>query len=100
MLQDPFPPPGPDCGEPDSSPLLPAAGEDEPVQQGLYLCTPPEQLALAGFAQNGEADTMTPGPLTWTIPCPGTRAASPANAALPHGASDNDTHAGGPGLEP
>ena len=27
----------------------------------------PEQLTLAGFAQNGEADTMTPGPLLATV---------------------------------
>jgi len=27
------------------------------------VCLPPEQLTLAGFAQNGEADTMAPGPV-------------------------------------
>jgi hypothetical protein len=32
------------------------------------LCLPPENLTLAGFAQNGEADTMTPpGPLLATV---------------------------------
>jgi hypothetical protein len=31
------------------------------------VCLPPEQLTLAGFAQNGEADTMAPGPLLATI---------------------------------
>jgi hypothetical protein len=25
------------------------------------VCLPAEQVTLAGFAQNGEADTMTPG---------------------------------------
>ena len=31
------------------------------------MCLPPEQLTLAGFAQNGETDTMAPGPLLATI---------------------------------
>ena len=31
------------------------------------MCLPPEQLTLAGFAQNGEADTMSPGGLLATI---------------------------------
>ena len=70
MPQHPFPDPGPDGEEPDSSPLPPAAEGDDregdwdgPVEQGLYVCAPAEQLTLAGFAQNGEADTMSPGPL-------------------------------------
>src|SRR5260370_1579043 len=67
MPQHPFPDPGPDNEEPDRSPLPPAAEGDGPGEQGLYLCLPPEQLTLAGFAQNGEADTMTPGPLLATI---------------------------------
>jgi hypothetical protein len=67
MPQQPFPDPGPDNEEPDRSPLLPAAEEDGPSGQGLYICLPPEQLTLAGFAQNGEADTMTPGPLLAAI---------------------------------
>ena len=68
MPQDPFPVPPGDAEEPDGS-ALPAAegtgpGDDrEGMQQGLYVCLPPEQLTLAGFAQNGEADTMAPGPL-------------------------------------
>ena len=62
-----FPDPGPDGEEPDGSPVPPAAGEDGPIGQGLYICTPPGQLTLAGFAQNGEADTMAPGPLLATI---------------------------------
>ena len=31
--------------------------------QGLFVCLPAEQLTLPGFAQDGPADTMTPGPL-------------------------------------
>jgi hypothetical protein len=67
---DPFPDPAPGGEEPDSSPLPPAAEgmgpEDDgegPAEQGLYVCLPPEQLTLAGFAQGGQADTMAPGPL-------------------------------------
>jgi hypothetical protein len=74
MPQHPFPDPGPDGEEPDSFPLLPAADGDRreddgegPLAQGLYMCLPPEQLTLAGFAQNGEADTMAPGPLLATV---------------------------------
>ncbi len=67
MPQHPFPDPGPDNEEPDRSPLPPVAEGDGPAEQGLYLCLPPEQLTLAGFAQNGEADTMAPGPLLATI---------------------------------
>ena len=72
MHQDPFPDPGPD-----GSPLPPAAAgsgpeegpaEDGPgVGEGLYVCLPAEQVTLAGFAQNGEADTMAPGPLLAAI---------------------------------
>jgi hypothetical protein len=54
----PLSPPGGE--EPDG---FPPPGDGEGLGQGLYICTPPEQLTLAGFAQNGEADTMTPGPL-------------------------------------
>jgi hypothetical protein len=66
MPQDPFPDPGADRVEPSSSPPLPPADGEE-MGQGLYVCLPPEQLTLAGFAQNGEADTMAPGPLLATI---------------------------------
>jgi hypothetical protein len=75
--QGPFPEPGPDGEEPDGSPLPPAAAgsgpeegpdEDGPgLGQGLYVCLPAGQVTLAGFAQNGEADTMAPGPLLATI---------------------------------
>ena len=74
MPQYPFPEPGPDSEEPDSAALPPAvegAGTEEDdggrSHQGLYLCLPPEQLTLAGFAQNGEADTMAPGPLLASV---------------------------------
>jgi len=71
---DPDPDPGSDSEEPGDFPLLPeeegAGPEDEgefPVQQGLYVTLPAEQLTLAGFAQNGEADTMAPGGLLATV---------------------------------
>jgi Domain of unknown function (DUF222) len=77
MPQHPFPDPGPGSEEPDSSPLPPAAEEDGPegeredgdgpAGQGLYVCLPAEQVTLAGFAQGGQADTMTPGPLLGTV---------------------------------
>ena len=68
MPQHPFPLPPGDAGEPDGS-LPPAAEEDGPegMGQGLYVCLPAEQVTLAGFAQGGEADTMTPGPLLAAI---------------------------------
>ncbi len=59
MPQDPFPQPGPDDLEPDD--------DGEGMAQGLYLTLPAENLTLSGFAQGGEADTMTPGPLLGTI---------------------------------
>ena len=68
--QDLFSSPPGDGEEPDSSPLPSAAEEeDDPgfTGQGLYVCLPPEQLTLAGFAQGGQADTMTPGPLLSTV---------------------------------
>jgi Domain of unknown function (DUF222) len=73
MPQDLYPDPGPDGEEPARPPLPTAAEGDWPeddglgLQQGLYLCLPAEQVTLAGFAQNGEADTMTPGSLLATI---------------------------------
>ena len=68
MPQDPVPLPPGDAEEPGSSPLPPEPEADgEGLGQGLYVCLPPEQVTLAGFAQNGEADTMAPGPLLATI---------------------------------
>ena len=48
---------------------LPGSGElgDFPAEQGLFVTLPAEQLNLAGFAQNGEADTMAPGALLSVI---------------------------------
>jgi len=37
------------------------------LEQGLFVCLPAEELTLAGFAQNGRADTMAPGPLLATL---------------------------------
>ncbi len=44
---------------------LPGDGWDgeEGIPQGLYVTAPAEDLTLEGFAQDGRADTMTPGPL-------------------------------------
>ncbi len=43
--------------------------DDDPQgpEQGLFVCLPAEELSLAGFAQNGQADTMAPGPLLGTV---------------------------------
>jgi Domain of unknown function (DUF222) len=74
MVQDPLPGYGPDGEEPESSAPLPAAGEpgpdddwDGPAGQGLYVCLPAGEITLEGFAQDGRADTMAPGPLLATI---------------------------------
>jgi hypothetical protein len=63
-----------DGEEPDGPSLPPVSGGTGPEddwegspEQGLYVCLPAEQVTLAGFAQNGEADTMAPGPLLATI---------------------------------
>jgi Domain of unknown function (DUF222) len=76
MTQDSFPDREPDGEEPDGSGPLPAGNEpeggipeDEPEgpEQGLFMCLPAEELTLAGFAQNGRADTMAPGALLATL---------------------------------
>jgi hypothetical protein len=36
---------------------------EEGIPQGLYVTAPAEDLSLEGFAQDGRADTMAPGPL-------------------------------------
>src|SRR6516225_70662 len=62
MPQDPFSDREPDDCEPDGS--GPAADDDgQGLEQGLYVTLPAEQLTLSGFAQDGAADTMAPGPL-------------------------------------
>ena len=55
MPQHPFPDPGHDGEEPDSSPLPPAApgdgpdDEEDPPEQGLYVCLPAEQVPATGW---------------------------------------------------
>ena len=73
MLQEPLPDPQPDGDEPaGSSPVGDSGGpwpDDDPQgpEQGLFVSLPAEELSLAGFAQNGQADTMAPGPLLGTV---------------------------------
>jgi hypothetical protein len=64
VLQEPIPDRGPD-EEPDGSPL-PGEAWDGP-EQGLFVCLPAEELTLEGFAEDGRADTMEPGPLLATV---------------------------------
>jgi hypothetical protein len=44
---------------------LPGSGwsQDEGAPQGLYVTLSAEELTLEGFAEDGRADTMAPGPL-------------------------------------
>ncbi len=79
MTPEPFPDHGQDGEEPEGSGPLPAEGDGpgahadrdemppEDLGQGLYVCMPAEELTLAGFAQDGTADTMAPGPLLATV---------------------------------
>ena len=72
MSAAPLPGHGPDGDEPEGSAARPAGGEDdwdgeEGVQQGLYVTLPAEELTLEGFAEDGRADTMAPGPLLAAI---------------------------------
>ena len=81
MPPEPFPDHGRDGEEPEGSGPLPAEGggsgapadadgdemSPEDLGQGLYVCMPAEELTLAGFAQDGTADTMAPGPLLATV---------------------------------
>jgi hypothetical protein len=73
VLQEPFPDQPPDDGQPEGSGPAgngAAPGPDDDPQgpgQGLFVCLPAEELSLAGFAQNGQADTMAPGPLLGTV---------------------------------
>src|SRR5215831_447536 len=39
------------------------ADDCQGISQGLYVTAPAEELTLEGFAQDGRADTMAPGPL-------------------------------------
>jgi len=74
VLQEPPPDPQPDephfeQPQPDGSGPAGDSGapwpddDAEGPEQGLFVCLPAEELSLAGFAQNGQADTMAPGPL-------------------------------------
>src|SRR5579859_857368 len=72
MSREPFPDRRPD----DPEPARPGSGrvgdtgpgsEDQPCDQGLFMCLPAEELTLAGFAQHGRADTMAPGALLATL---------------------------------
>jgi hypothetical protein len=65
----PFPDPGYDGEEPRRFVPLPGSEElgDVPSEHGLYVTLPAEELNLAGFAQNGQADTMAPGALLAVI---------------------------------
>src|SRR5712691_5411625 len=72
MSAEPFPEHGHAGDEPEGSATLPAGedgwdDEDEGVQQGLYVTLPAEELTLEGFAEDGRADTMRPGPLLAAI---------------------------------
>jgi len=49
--------------EPPGSGLPGDAGGWDGAQQGLYVTLPAEELSLDGFAGDGRADTMAPGPL-------------------------------------
>src|SRR6516165_894454 len=55
----------PEPDEPQGSGLPGDAGEG--IQPGLYVTLPPEELTLEGFAADGRADTMAPGPLLAVI---------------------------------
>jgi hypothetical protein len=86
MRPDPFPAPGPDGDEPDSSPPPrdssppppaggtgtppaddPAEGPAEGPAQGLFVCLPSENLDVARFAQHGQSDAMPPGPMLASV---------------------------------
>jgi len=72
MSLESFPGRGPGGEEPGGSRELPAAGNEpeydpQGLEQGLFVCLPAEELTLAGFAQDGRADTMAPGALLGTV---------------------------------
>jgi hypothetical protein len=76
MEREPFPDRRPDDQEPEGSGSRPVGeygpdgenhGPPEGAEQGLFVCLPAEELTLAGFAQDGRADTMAPGPLLATV---------------------------------
>src|ERR1035438_10143008 len=77
MTEGAFPHRGQDGEEPEGSGPLPADGNGpesgapgpgaevspEGAGQGLFVCLPAEQMELRGFAGDGQAPPMTPGPL-------------------------------------
>ena len=70
MRPDPFYDPGDDGQEPDSYPPdgeLPDGPDDEPAQQGLFLCLPAGSLDTDQFTQSGPAASMPPDPLLATV---------------------------------
>src|SRR5215472_3871977 len=68
MTPDSFPGRGPDGEEPDGQrPEDEFEGPPQGPEQGLFVCLPAEELTLAGFAQDGRADTMAPGALLATL---------------------------------
>ncbi|MGH3257042.1 MAG: DUF222 domain-containing protein [Streptosporangiaceae bacterium] len=87
MTPESFPRRGQDSEEPEGNRPLPSGGNERGdagrlsedgrwvpdadsasgPEQGLFVCLPAEELTLAGFAQNGRADTMAPGPLLATV---------------------------------
>jgi hypothetical protein len=73
VLQEPLPDSQPDDTGLSGSGPAGQSGVPEPeddlqgTEQGLFVCLPAEELSLAGFAQNGQADTMAPGGLLATV---------------------------------
>jgi hypothetical protein len=68
MPPEPLPDREPDKEPDDSSrPDEEWDGPEQGPEQGLFVCLPAEELTLAGFAQDGRADTMEPGPLLATV---------------------------------
>jgi hypothetical protein len=52
--------------DPGETPGPPEDPQEGP-EQGLFVCLPAGELSLEGFAQDGRADTMAPGPLLATV---------------------------------
>src|SRR5215472_19191116 len=60
-------PPG-DAGR-DEEQVPPGEGLPEGAEQGLFVTLPAEELSLAGFAEDGRADTWRPA-RCWPRSCP------------------------------
>jgi hypothetical protein len=61
----PMPDEPPGCGLPDEQ--SGSGGDEEGIQQGLYATLPAGELTLEGFAEDGRADIMAPGPLLGAV---------------------------------